>query len=239
MAYGTEITSTSGRVQFTTEEPYSVTSAGTAITQTGYNSTIPSTASGEFLVCRPPNNTSGVVAWNPDTGNFLGDSTYVQTFGASNGIKYRKGSTVNALATPGTGYGFDVFSSTGSCIFTSNVGRTLELVLYTELSPTNDWVTYDNPSGSDFNELYVTALDLSCSYNPGIPDILTGWIIGAWAYFDNTNQRIEIRNAWLVIPDSALSTQIYWDSIPYVDTNIRGGAVGQTVGVCVFRCRGV
>lgn len=246
MAYGTEVSNSSGRVQFSTEEPYSVASAGTATTLTGYSATIPTYASGEFLVCRPPDNVSGVIAWDEADGKFLGANTYLQTFGASNGVKYRKCSTVNSLATPGTGYGIDVFASNGTtCIFTSNVGRTMELVYFTELSQTNDWITYKNPSGQNFNELYVTALELRINYVAGSAGFVDKIITGAWAYFDDTNELIEVRAASLRVPSTQLSTQMYWNSIPYVDTNIYQGSAlysGAGVlrkGICIFRCIGV
>lgn len=208
MAYGIEVYNASRREVFSTEN-YSTFYATTPTTVTGYYNAIPTLATGEILIARPPNNTSAVMSLeysgSPLQYYTLGSNTFMQTFAVNPGYKYSILKRTTDLSPSTSGYGIEVYNdaSPQKVIFSSNVSKVAEILAYGEI-PDSGIFYYNNPGNFNFNDIYIV-LDYTVLYLTILgADIVTG----AWAYFDNVNQRIDIRKTFL--SNNGTGTQIQY-----------------------------
>lgn len=208
MAYGIEVYNASGREIFSTEN-YSTFYATTPTTVTGYYNAIPTLATGEILIARPPNNTSAVMSLeysgSPLQYYTLGSNTFMQTFAVNPGYKYSILKRTTDLSPSTSGYGMEVYNdaSPQKVIFSSNSSRVAEILAYGEL-PDSGFFNYESTGTFAFNDIYIV-LDYTMLYiNILGSDVVTG----AWAYFDHTNERIQIRKTTL--SNVGTSTQIQY-----------------------------
>ena len=206
MTYGFELTNKDGEVLLNTDEPYPLLVPGTVTTSTSYGTELPTLATGEILFARPNNNESGVISTttivddtnNTSTNNFLGTSAEEQYWGAANGVNYVKVKKVSdVITTPSnTGYGFECYDDSGNVLFSTNMSGIMRVEAVAALS-FGQVLTFQNPSGEEFNDLYVSVLGMttlvdkdnvfgSGFFNINIPDIISGF----YAHFDDTDEKI-------------------------------------------------
>jgi hypothetical protein len=220
MAYGMEVLNSSGRTIFNTEQTnsnYYFQGPPTSTNGYGVNPSF-SYNSTRILFGRPQDNETGAIFFSGsvnDTNYYLGGrTTYEQNFGAANGVKYIYGYQQKGNVTAsGSGYGIEVYDTNGtSILYSSNIGSNFE-ILYVGTMANNTNFTWNKPAGYDFNDIYVTAgsFSLKYTYNPGYPGFgipPTHSLYGNWAYFDDANERILIKQGSLtsVIQLSASNT---------------------------------
>lgn len=203
-----KVFNSSGRTIFNTEQAnsnYYFQGNPTSSSAYGVNPSF-SYASTRILFARPQDNETGAIFFSGsinDTNYFLGGRTsYEQAFGAANGVKYiyayqQKGN----IAAAGSGYGIEVYDTNGtSILYSSNIGSNFE-ILYVGTMANNTNFTWNKPAGYDFNDIYVTAgsFSLKYTYDPGYPGFgipPTHSLYGNWAYFDDTNERILIKQGY-------------------------------------------
>jgi len=209
MAYGMEVLNSSGRTIFNTEQTnsnYYFQGNPTSTNGYGVNPSF-SYASTRILFGRPQDNETGAIFFSGsinDTNYYLGGrTTYEQNFGAANGVKYIYGYQQKGNVTAGSGYGIEVYDTNGtSILYSSNIGSNFE-ILYVGTMANNTNFTWNKPAGYDFNDIYVTAgsFSLKYTYDPGLPGFgipPTHSLYGNWAYFDDANERILIKQGSVV-----------------------------------------
>lgn len=185
MTYGIEVKNADGRIVFTTDDDLSTFTAGTATTLTGYNQTLPTLSTGQLLLIRPPNDTDATVSTEDGTKT-LGSTSGMQTFAQNSGVKYRIAEIATELTPATSGYGIEVFNTSGEVIFTSEVDAIPEILAHGELG-NGQIFTFDSPGTIPFNEIYVVAPVLKASsFNS------TEFVRGSWAIFDDSAETIEI-----------------------------------------------
>jgi len=207
MAFGMQVSNSSGRVIFDTEQLNSnYYFQGNPTTTTSY-ATNPSFAynSTRILFARPQNATDGAIFFSGsvnDSNYYLGGrTTYEQTFGAANGVKYiyayqQEGNVTAA----GSGYGIEVYDTNGTDIlYSSNIGSNFE-ILYVGTMANNTNFTWSKPAGYNFDEIYVTAGSFSLKYDfidapAPFPD--THNLYGNWAFFDDSAEQILIKQGFI------------------------------------------
>jgi hypothetical protein len=242
MSYGFELTNKDGEVLLNTDEPYPLLVPGTVTTATGYGVEVPSVGTGEILFARPNNNESGVISTttivddtnNTSTNNFLGTSAEEQYWGAADGVNHVKVKKVSeVITTPSnTGYGFECYDTSGNVLFSTNMSGIMRVEAIAALS-FGEALTFDNPSGEDFNDLYVSVLGMSTFvdkdnvFNSGffglhVPDIISGF----YAHFDDTNERITFAAQGAFNTTSNSGPQ--WDTFANA-RNFFGFAVGYSL----------
>tara|TARA_R100000951_G_C2588017_1_gene164071 strand:+ start:151 stop:819 length:669 start_codon:yes stop_codon:yes gene_type:complete len=185
MAYGMEVTNADGRTVFSSSDPASTFTAGTATSLTGYNKTLPTLSTGQLLLLRPLNNTSATIA-TEDVTKTLGSTSNMQTFAQASGAKYRIAEIATELTPSTSGYGLEVFNNSSEIIFTSEAGAIPEILAFGEVS-NGQVFTFDSPGTVPFNEIYVVAPTLKVTTFFG-----TETIRGSWATFNDSNETIEI-----------------------------------------------
>lgn len=222
MAYGMQVSNSSGRTIFDTTQlnsNYYFQGNPTSTNGYGVNPSF-SYNSTRILFARPQDNENGAIFFSGsinDSNYFLGGrTTYEQTFGAADGVKYiyayqQEGNVTAA----GSGYGIEVYDSNGTDIlYSSNIGSNFE-ILHVGTLANNTNYTWSKPAGYDFNEIYVTAGSFSLKYSffpgsgpfPAIHDVY-----GNWAYFDDTNERVLVKQGYITsaFQVSASGTATSW-----------------------------
>lgn len=214
MAYGIEVLNSSGRKLFSTNEPYSTTTNTTPVSNSSDGLIEPALASDEILIARPQNNESGVIAmirnWPDSTtsSRFLGFNQYQINWGAARGVKYAKLKNLSSVLSPvTTGFGFEVYKSDGSLIFSSEAISLISIEAVLTV-PYGTSVSYYNPGGN-FNNLYIVPPIMSYYDQFGVTSVSYNWMYGTWAHFDHTNEVITIVRS--STSGSTVSEQKYWD----------------------------
>lgn len=180
-----EVTNADGRVVFSSDDPLSTFTAGTATNLTGYNATLPTLSTGQLLLIRPLNNTTATISTEDGTKS-LGSTSNMQTFAKASGVKYRIAEIATELTPATSGYNLEIFNNSSEVIFTSGAGAIPEILAFGDVGSTQVY-TFDSPGNIPFNEIYVMAPVLK------VTDFLGSDIIrGSWALFDDTNETIEI-----------------------------------------------
>lgn len=185
MTYGMEVTNADDRVVFSSENPLSTFTAGTATNLTGYNATLPTISTGQILLLRPLNNTSATISTEDGTKS-LGSTSGMQTFAQASGVKYRIVEIATELTPATSGYGLEIFNNSSEVIFTSEAGAIPEILAFGEVG-NGQLFTFDSPGSVTFNEIYVMAPTLKVTSFNG-----TEIIRGSWAIFDDANETIKI-----------------------------------------------
>lgn len=185
MTYGMEVTNADGRVIFSSDNPLSTFTAGTATNLTGYNATLPTRSTGQILLLRPLNNTSATISTEDGTKS-LGSTSAMQTFAQAAGVKYRIAEIATELTPAASGYGLEIFNNSSEIIFTSEAGAIPEILAFGEIG-NGQLFTFDSPGSIPFNEIYVMAPVLKLNSFNG-----TDFIRGSWAIFDDANETIKI-----------------------------------------------
>ena len=198
-----EVYNSSGRTIYNTEQANSnYYFQGNPTSTNGYGVDPSfSYSSTRILFARPQDGETGAIFFSGsinDTNYFLGGrTTYEQNFGAADGVKYiyaypQKGNVTAA----GSGYGVEVYDTDGtSILYSSDIGSNFE-ILYVGTMANNTNFTWNKPLGYDFNDIYVTAgsFSLLYSYAAGSPPFGPFHkVFGNWAYFDDANERILIK----------------------------------------------
>jgi hypothetical protein len=202
MAYGMEVLNSSGRTIFNTEQTnsnYYFQINPTSTNGYGVNPSF-SYISTRILFGRPQDNETGAIFFSGSVNDtnyyFGGRTTYEQNFGAANGVKYIYGYQQKGNVAAGSGYGIEVYDTNGtSILYSSNIGSNFE-ILYVGTMANNTNFTWNKPAGYDFNDIYVTAgsFSLKYGYDPGFPPFGPFHsVYGNWAYFDDANERILIK----------------------------------------------
>lgn len=180
-----EVTNADDRVVFSSENPLSTFTAGTATNLTGYNATLPTISTGQILLLRPLNNTSATISTEDGTKS-LGSTSGMQTFAQASGVKYRIVEIATELTPATSGYGLEIFNNSSEVIFTSEAGAIPEILAFGEVG-NGQLFTFDSPGSVTFNEIYVMAPTLKVTSFNG-----TEIIRGSWAIFDDANETIKI-----------------------------------------------
>lgn len=180
-----EVTNADDRVVFSSENPLSTFTAGTATNLTGYNATLPTISTGQILLLRPLNNTSATISTEDGTKS-LGSTSGMQTFAQASGVKYRIAEIATELTPATSGYGLEIFNNSSEVIFTSEAGAIPEILAFGEVG-NGQLFTFDSPGSVTFNEIYVMAPTLKVTSFNG-----TEIIRGSWAIFDDANETIKI-----------------------------------------------
>lgn len=222
MAYGMQVSNSSGRTIFDTTQlnsNYYFQGNPTSTNGYGVNPSF-SYNSTRILFARPQDNENGAIFFSGsinDSNYFLGGrTTYEQNFGAADGVKYiyayqQEGNVTAA----GSGYGIEIYDSNGTDIlYSSNIGSNFE-ILHVGTLANNTNYTWSKPAGYDFNEIYVTAGSFSLKYSffpasgpfPAIHDVY-----GNWAYFDDTNEQVLVKQGYITsaFQVSASGTATSW-----------------------------
>lgn len=180
-----EVTNADGRTIFSSSNPISTFTAGTATSLSGYNQNLPSVSTGQLLLLRPLNNTSATISTEDGTKS-LGSTSNIQTFAQASGVKYRIAEIATELTPATSGYGLEIFNNSSEVIFTSEAGAIPEILAFGEVGSAQVF-TFDSPGSIAFNEIYVMAPTLKVTTFFG-----TEVIRGSWAIFDDTNETIKI-----------------------------------------------
>lgn len=207
MTYGIEVLNASGRTVFNTDQNYPnyYSSAG-PVTANGYEPNPSYTAgSSTILLGRPHSNASGAIFYDPLAGRFgacgggVVDSMRA-TFGIANGVRYAKFDSQAAITPATSGYGAEVFNSSGSILYSSNTTYGFNILATGTLQGVMD-VTYTPPSGVAFNTVFVTAMSFTGAflYSAAVfpaPDFYT--FFGSLAHFNNSTSTITLRQVNIV-----------------------------------------
>jgi hypothetical protein len=209
MAYGIEVKNASGRTVFNSDETYpNYYSVSGPVTANGYSPN-PSYSAGSssILLARPHSNASGAVFYDPVSGVFGATSFGVTDsmrsfFGMANGIRYAKFDSQAAIARATSGYGIEVFESTGSSIlYSSNITYGFNILAVGSLVGVSE-VTYTPPAGVAFNTVFVSAMSFTgvFSYAPGTPPFSPDFwtFFGSLAHFNNSTGVITIKQTNIV-----------------------------------------
>jgi hypothetical protein len=225
MAYGIEVSNRFGRTQFSTEIDYGVLTASSQVNVFSRGNSVPTSGTGEFIIARPNDNESGVVApvYEYDrygTGNYtyrmFGSTQSDIDFGAADGFSYRKVKAVKDTQNPATsGYGLEVLDSTGNnLIFSSNITSlvTAEMVVQLEF---NKLFKFKVPANENFNNYYVGLEELLMNNFDGVSSIyytVQGGFGGSYCYFNNATKEITLLRA--SIDTTYLASEDYkWNDI--------------------------
>lgn len=205
MAYGMQLFNSSGRTIYNTDQSnsnYYFSGNPTSTNGYGVNPSF-SYASTNILLARPQDAEDGAIFFSGsinDANYYLGGRTsYEQTFGAANGVKYIYGKSQSANITAATsGYGMEIYDTNGSTVlFTSETGQNFEILYVGTMNSTYNF-TFNKPAGYNFDDIYVTAgsFSLIYAYDPGYPGLgipPTHSVNGSWAWFDDSAETITFR----------------------------------------------
>lgn len=207
MSYGIELFNRAGLKTVDTSVNYAVEIAGTPTSTSSDGAALPAPVAGEIILARPQNGESGVIAstrvYDSSTGtstyNIFGQQTSEYTWGTARGSKIVKLDRVSDFNSPATtGYGLEVYNSSGnSLIFSSNVSNIATLEVIVEM-PFPSVFEYTNPSGLEFNDLYVEVFSLYTinQYFPGSPFSASSTVIGgAYAHFNDATETITLAHS--------------------------------------------
>lgn len=185
MTYGMEVTNADGRVVFSSENPLSTFTAGTATNLTGWNQALPTLTAGQILLMRPLNDTSATISTEDGT-HTLGSNSALQNFAQASGVKYRIAEVATELTPATSGYGLEIYNNSSEVIFTSEAGAIPEILAFGEIG-NGQLFTFDSPGSIPFNEIYIMAPILKYNTFNG-----SSFVRGAWGIFDDTNETIKI-----------------------------------------------
>ena len=207
MSYGIQLFNRAGLKTVDTSVDYSVELGGTPTSTSSDGALLPAPAAGEIILARPQDNESGVIAstrvydsnTNTSTYNLFGQQTFEYNWGTARGSKILKLDRVSDFYSPAaTGYGLEVYDSAGtSLLFSSDIANLATLEVVVEM-PFPSVFQYTNPSGLDFNDLYVEIFSLSVinQFFPGTPFAASSHVIGgAYAHFNDTTETITLAHS--------------------------------------------
>ena len=221
MSYGMEVTNSSGRTVFNTDEVYPNFYVPAAVTTVNGYSADPSFTEGsttEILMGRPKDNNTGTLFLEDDgtSYKFGGSQTYLQTFGAANGVKYFYLKRQDALTPASSGYGIEILKPNGTDLqFSGNINRGFEILLVANVAGGSQYI-FTNSDGYDFNDLFIamTCTKLKYNYSPGggyVPAF--HGVYGMWATFTDTGTdstcTITVRNGTIVTAAQILENHAF------------------------------
>ena len=236
MSYGIQLFNRAGLKTVDTAEGYAVEIAGTPTSTSADGATLPNPVAGEIILARPQDGESGVITstriydanTNTSTYNIFGQQTYEYTWGTARGSKILKLDRISdSLSPAGSGYGVEVYNSAGtSLLFSSNTPNIATLEVFVEL-PFPSVFEYQNPSGLDFNDVYVEIFSMyTINQNvPGSPFSASSHIIaGSYAHFNDTTETITLVHSGASSPTS-------WDDFGNYTTI----GTKDTALACIYR----
>lgn len=216
MSYGMQVLNSSGRVIFDTNVADSNYYSPAGVTTVSTYSADPSFSynSSDILLARPESNESGAIFFSGLdyflNGNlrFGGVGSAETGFKAANGVSYIYSEKQEGnVSLASSGYGLEVYTAAGNILYSSNIAANFEILEVGTMTDNTNY-TWNMPAGYNFNDIFVTAASFSMLYIvitfPGRIDTLTG----TFAYFDDTNERILIKQG-----SFTQSGQVYADTV--------------------------